>query len=174
MDIIELIDKHLSSINITSKEVEDEFTLDSNIEYHKKQLIGLIDNHLEEKYKGNQDIIISHKHFVRNYLFDYFKKIKNINKKKGIVNELMKLDLPEQRTEKWYKQRKKVLTASSLASACGKDHFKSREELILDKISTEEKPFVSNPITEWGVKYEEIATLFYQLITGTNVIEFGL
>ena len=34
----ELIDKHLSSINITSKEVEDEFILDTNIEYHKKQL----------------------------------------------------------------------------------------------------------------------------------------
>ena len=66
MDIIELIDKHLSSINITSKEVEDEFILDTNTEYHKKQLIGLIDKHLEEKYKENQDIIISHKHFVRN------------------------------------------------------------------------------------------------------------
>jgi len=174
MDIIELIDKHLSSINIISKEVEDEFILDTNIEYHKKQLIGLINNHLEEKYKENQDIIISHKHFVRNYLYDYFKKIKNINKKKGIVNELMKLDLPDQRTEEWYKQRKKVLTASSLATACNKDHFKTREELILDKISIEEKPFVSNPITEWGVKYEEIATKFYESINDLKILEFGM
>ena len=29
-------------------------------------------------------------------------------------------------------------------------------------------------ILNGGLKYEEIATLFYQLITRTNVIEFGM
>jgi len=86
----------------------------------------------------------------------------------------MKLELPEQRSPEWFQQRKKVLTASSLATACNKDHFKSREELILDKISIEDKPFITNPITEWGVKYEEIATKFYESLNDLEILEFGM
>ena len=32
----------------------------------------------------------------------------------------------------------------------------------------------SNPITEWGVKYEEVATRFYEFLTGSKIYEFGL
>ena len=53
--------------------------------------------------------------------------------------------------------RKNKLTASSFADAIGK-YFKSRDESLLDKIV--DTPFVMNPITEWGTKYEEIATRF--------------
>ena len=44
--------------------------------------------------------------------------------------------------------------------------------LIYDKITN--APHISNIHTEWGTKYEEIATLFYQLITKTTVKEFGM
>ena len=70
--------------------------------------------------------------------------------------------------------RRKVLTASSLAAALGKCHYTSREHLILDKVSDKPKPYVSNPITEWGVKYEEIATRFYEHLKGVTIVEFGL
>jgi putative phage-type endonuclease len=68
--------------------------------------------------------------------------------------------------------RKNKLTASAFADALGISHFKSRNESLLDKII--DKPFEANPITEWGVKYEEVATRFYEYITNSNIHEFGL
>tara|TARA_B100000945_G_scaffold279594_1_gene246118 strand:- start:218 stop:1075 length:858 start_codon:yes stop_codon:yes gene_type:complete len=64
------------------------------------------------------------------------------------------------------------LTASSLASAIGKDHFTSRDELILSKL--EPKPYESNAITEWGVKYEDVAIMFYEELYNVKVLDFGL
>ena len=88
------------------------------------------------------------------------------------LTNLKKLKLPEQRSEEWYALRKKILTASSVASAIGKCHFTTRDELILSKII--EKPFEANPITEWGVKYEDVAIQFYQELYDTKVLDFGL
>ena len=88
------------------------------------------------------------------------------------LTNLKKLELPEQRSEEWYSLRKKILTASSVASAIGKCHFTTRDELILSKIIA--KPFESNPITEWGVKYEDVAIQFYQELYDTKVLDFGL
>jgi hypothetical protein len=96
-------------------------------------------------------------------------KINDVIKK---VNELKKLVLPEQRTHEWYEMRKNKLTASSFADALGKSHYNTRNESLLNKIV--DKPFVANPITEWGVKYEEVATRFYEHLTGSKIYEFGL
>ena len=38
----------------------------------------------------------------------------------------------------------------------------------------EDKPYESNPITEWGVKYEDIAILFYEEMYNVKVLDFGL
>jgi len=88
----------------------------------------------------------------------------------------MLLDLPPQRSKEWYAIRENILTASSLADALGKGHFKSRDELLLSKMDIEEtKPSqYSQNIMEWGVKYEQIATFFYEYLTKTEIIEFGL
>lgn len=94
------------------------------------------------------------------------------NERKEKLKGLKLLELPEQRSPEWYEMRKEKLTASSLASAIGKCHFTTREELILSKI--EDKPYVSNPITEWGVKYEDIAILFYEELYNVKVLDFGL
>jgi putative phage-type endonuclease len=95
-----------------------------------------------------------------------------IQKRRMKLDNLKKLVLPEQRTPEWYEMRKEKLTASSLASAIGHCHFKSREELIYDKII--EAPFEPNPITEWGVKYEDVAIMFYEELYNVSVLEFGL
>ena len=95
-----------------------------------------------------------------------------IRKRKEQLKQLKKLTLPEQRSKEWYEMRKDKLTASSLASAIGHCHFQSRDELILSKI--EEKPFEPNPITEWGVKYEDIAIMFYEELYHVKVLDFGL
>ena len=160
MDIIEFIDNLLNNCD------------GSQVPFIKNNILEKLDKYLKTKY-DNDNIINSSKYFANNYLNDYCEKIIKLNNKKLIVESLMKLELPEQRSKEWFEQRKKLLTASSLAAACGKDHFKSKEELILDKISIE-KPFISNPITEWGVKYEEIATMFYESLNNLKILEFGM
>ena len=97
-----------------------------------------------------------------------------IGRLKYQVSKLQKLELPEQRSPEWYALRRNMLTASSLAAALGDDFFKSRNELILEKVESKEIPFVPNPISEWGVKYEEIATKFYEKMNNLEIIEFGL
>jgi putative phage-type endonuclease len=105
---------------------------------------------------------------------DMKNKYINIQRLKSQMEKLQALELPEQRSPEWYELRRGMLTASSLACALGDDHFKSRNELILEKVENKEIPFVPNPITEWGVKYEEIATKFYESMNDLKIIEFGL
>ena len=89
---------------------------------------------------------------------------------------LKQLKLPEQRSKEWYEIREKLLTASSLADALGKGHFQTRDDLLLSK-TTETKKSVSKAsqnIMEWGVKYEPVATEFYEYLNNLKIIEFGL
>ena len=92
----------------------------------------------------------------------------------GIMEHLKSLTLPEQRSQEWYDMRDNVLTASSLADALGKGHFNTKESLLIDKTSKEKKPFVMNEIMEWGVRYEEVATQFYERLHNLKIVEFGL
>jgi putative phage-type endonuclease len=110
---------------------------------------------------------------VVNYEYEKVLHLQNVyDKRKTILNQLKLLELPEQRSKEWYEMRRDKLTASSLAAAIGKCHFTSREELILNKI--EEQPYESNPITEWGVKYEDIAIAFYEEMYNVKVLDFGM
>jgi len=117
-----------------------------------------------EKYVIDKNII--------HYLTEKNKKEILYEERRQKLKILKTLELPEQRTPEWYALRKKILTASSLAGALDKCHFTSRDELILGKI--EETPYVSNPITEWGVKYEDVAVMFYEEMYKTKILDFGL
>ena len=103
------------------------------------------------------------------YLTEKNKRETIYEERRNKLNNLKKLKLPDQRTPEWYALRKKILTASSLASALDKCHFTSRDELLLGKII--EQPYESNPITEWGVKYEDVAIMFYEELYNKGVIE---
>jgi putative phage-type endonuclease len=143
-----------------------------------KEIIIDIKNNLDIIYDLNNENNSNLKFMIHSMASYEFNNIINLKKRvlllKKQVSKLQQLDLPEQRSKEWFNLRKNVLTASSLASALGECHFTTRDELILDKSSDEEKPYKSNPITEWGVKYEEIATKFYELINNVKIIEFGL
>jgi putative phage-type endonuclease len=117
-----------------------------------------------EKYVIDKNII--------HYLTEKNEKEILYEERRQKLKNLKTLELPEQRTPEWYALRKKILTASSLAGALDKCHFTSRDELILGKI--EETPYVSNPITEWGVKYEDVAVMFYEEMYKTKILDFGL
>ena len=161
--------------------------IDDN-DYYNKQIVENLDNE-DILNEIKQDITTNiltinntndnNKEYMLKSIIDFqFKYYISLKKRvkalKMIVSHLEKLELPDQRTKEWFDLRKNVLTASSLASALGQCHFKSRDQLICDKSSEIEAPYTSNPITEWGVKYEEIATKFYELINNVKVLEFGL
>ena len=124
----------------------------------------------------NQPRNISEDYVIKTIMKEKIEKIKLrhqlISNRKSKLEKLKLLELPEQRSEGWYKMRKTRLTASSLASAIDHCHFQSRDELILDKII--EKPFEPNPITEWGVKYEDVAIQFYEELFNVKVLDFGM
>ena len=90
------------------------------------------------------------------------------------IHKLKQLQLPEQRSDEWYKIRENLLTASSLADALGKGHFQTRDDLLIDKTRKEKKEFVMHDIMQWGVKYEPVATMFYEYLNKVKIVEFGL
>ena len=91
------------------------------------------------------------------------------------MKHLKRLELPEQRSKEWYDIRENLLTASSLADALGKGHFQTRDDLLMSKTSErQEISKASRDIMEWGVKYEPVATEFYEYLYGVKIIEFGL
>lgn len=124
---------------------------------------------------------LSKRKYLSDYVDDYFNdKIADfqnrIENRKDILekmDKLKQLDLPEQRSEEWYKIREGVLTASSLADAIGEGHFCTRDQLMIQKCGGPrgDVPF---EIVEWGVKYEPVATSFYEKLNNLTVLEFGL
>ena len=138
-------------------------------EYNKKDIIDYLCSIYSIKNDSEKYVI---QKLVEHTVDENIKKQGIYEKRKKQLNLLKQLNLPEQRTKEWYEMRKEKLTASSLAAALGKCHFTSRNELLLSKI--EEKPYQSNEITEWGVKYEDIAIAFYEEMFNVKVLEFGL
>ena len=116
--------------------------------------------------------------YVKDYLERKFTELKTLEKKrdylKSHLHELKMLELPEQRSREWYQMRENILTASSLADSLGKGHFNTRDDLLIDKTSKVPKPFIVNDIIQWGVKYEPVATEFYEKMNNVTIVEFGL
>jgi len=156
-DILDYIKNNLYDDNLICKQ-----TL-------SKEIIELFDIVSVNK---NKNQILSEKYLIDSIIDEYYEKVNQFNIKKTKLDKLMKLKLPEQRSPEWYEMRRDKLTASSIATAVGDDNYKTKYNLIHDKLTN--APHVSNIHTTWGTKYEEIATLFYQLITGTTIKEFGL
>ena len=137
----------------------------------KDDIIEIFDTLNAQK---NQHQILAEKYFIETTINEYIDKINKYNIRRSKFLKLTKLKLPEQRSPEWFEMRRDKLTASSIGVALGGNELanKSKLKLIYDKITN--PPMISNIHTEWGTKYEEIATLFYQMITNTRVIEFGM
>ena len=88
------------------------------------------------------------------------------------LGKLLSLPTMEQRTPEWFEMRNNMITASSAAAALGEGHFGNKKDFILKKCG--HNKFKGNKYTEWGVKYEEVATKLYQLRSDTKVHEFGV
>jgi len=176
MDIAEYIESN-DILSIITLNYENPEFINSIIEEIYKNICDgylLLD---PVKYSNKNDIITAHFYSIKinitNYVYNYINKYKKYKSNLEKLNNLQKIILPKQRSVEWFEMRKGVLTASSLAAALGDDYFKPIDVLILSKIEPE-KPFETNPITEWGVKYEDIATKFYESLNNIKIIEFGM
>lgn len=171
---LEVLEKDLTNVSVDT----------DNLDYDARVVKVMVD------YKQNilnqfKDILTPDiEYYIEGYFELWFQKsldtIKELHSKRDhLYNkmiELKELKLPEQRSEEWYKIRENLLTASSLADALGKGHFQTRDGLLLAKTSVEKDTIskASRDIMQWGVKYEPVATMFYEHLNNLKIVEFGL
>ena len=77
----------------------------------------------------------------------------------------------KQRTKEWYNTRKTMITASDVAAILGYNKYKSKYEVLENKINPKE--FTSAAI-QLGIKYEPLAVTEYEKIISNKVYETGL
>lgn len=78
----------------------------------------------------------------------------------------------EQRTPEWYEARNRIVTASDFyPAAFGTDSAKRN---FVTKKCGEAAPFLGSVATRWGVKYEDVARMMYELYMSCKVREYGL
>ena len=89
------------------------------------------------------------------------------------VSTLLTIKKIEQRTPEWFLARETMITASDWATALGEGHFGNKNDFILKKCG-KGPAFKGNIYTEWGVKYENVATRLYESRNKIKVYEFGI
>ncbi len=100
------------------------------------------------------------------------------------VKKLQEIPQPIQHSKEWFDIRKTCLTASSDISIITQEsykhtHLKENHDhlldiLILKKNGIDIEKFTGNVFTEWGNKYELLASKIYENEKNKKVIEFGL
>ena len=123
----------------------------------------------------------SKKKYLCNYVDTYFnKKViefqNRIENRKDILEKmevLKKLKLPEQRSEEWYKIRELCSYSIFFSRRNWRRSFLYLDQLMIQKCGGP-KGDVPFEIVEWGVKYEPVATSFYEKLNNLTVLEFGL
>jgi putative phage-type endonuclease len=163
----------LLSIQNDTFEVSNTTVMDIKTEYINQLYASITcDNTVDGEYYIDM--------YADRWFEDAFTTVNHIHQRRTNLqenmNQLKELKLPEQRSKEWYEIREHLLTASSLADALGKGHFQTRDGLLISKTS-EAKPFITDTnrdIMQWGVKYEPVATEFYEYLHDLKIVEFGL
>jgi len=93
-------------------------------------------------------------------------------KYKETVDKIREIPQPEQRSQEWFDMRKKMITMSDLASVVGIGKYAKLNDFIMGKLG--HRTFFGNSATEWGVKYEPVATEIYENMFNLPIEEFGL
>lgn len=140
-----------------SKLLLDEYEFECNLmdEYLEKSL-GDIKDKYEEDY--NKDSI-----------FENICERYSINDK---VKKIAKMKQFKQRSDEWFAQRKKMISASDMASVFSIGY--SSKKQLMEKKVLDNSTFKGNIYTKWGQKYEDIASIIYEKRKNVRVLEFGL
>ena len=90
------------------------------------------------------------------------------------VEAVKKIPVVEQRSEEWYDLRQTLITASDFGQALGVGKFGSTKDFFIKKVGYQEVKPLDSSILKHGVRYEPVATRFYEKLMNTTVHEFGL
>lgn len=88
------------------------------------------------------------------------------------VIQLRNMYQPAQRSPEWYEMRNSMLTASDWGTVLGHNTYSNRDQVLLKKCGQDN--FITNQAIQWGVKYEMVATMIYELRNNIKVLEFGV
>lgn len=98
-----------------------------------------------------------------------------IDEYKIILKKILELPKVEQRSEEWFCIRRNLITASDFAQALGKGKFGSANQFYKSKCGYEVNNVdMTVPALKWGVRYEEVANMFYKHKLNVDVYEFGI
>lgn len=89
-----------------------------------------------------------------------------------IYRKLASLIYPAQRSDGWFRMRDKMITASDGGTIVGLNPYEHESGFISKKVHG--KPFDTNIDCYHGKKYEQVATMIYELRMNVMVKEFGL
>ena len=89
-----------------------------------------------------------------------------------IVDKLLQIEFPAQRSDGWFLLRNGAITASDGGCVTGNNSYEQPYKFIVKKLGR--APFVNNQFCYHGKKYEQIATMIYQNRMNATVEEFGL
>jgi putative phage-type endonuclease len=144
----------------------------NNIE---NDLLNVIDESFERIHKFLLPIRSYNKTFVRKHKYKYLSK-ENFNWRISTkLNHINSKPQPQQKTDEWYENRHKLLTASNLWKIFSSESTKN--QLIYEKCKPYDPKkynFVSTESTlHWGNKYEPISVMFYEKHYATKVADYG-
>ena len=89
-----------------------------------------------------------------------------------IVDNLLAIEYPAQRSPEWFASRDSKITASDGGCVLNMNHYEPQYKFVIKKIGFGE--FISNEFCYHGKKYEQIATMIYEYRMNVRVHEFGL
>ena len=102
-------------------------------------------------------------------------RIEEIKNQMEKVYKLNNYPFVKQRSVEWYEIRNSLITASDFGEATGKVKFGTQNSFFRKKVGYEENTFDSSlPPLQWGIRYEEVANLFYKKMMKVSVFEYGI
>ena len=88
--------------------------------------------------------------------------------------DILEKDTIVQRTEEWFAVREKMLTASDVATAIGKNPYSSPKQLLINKRKPSGGHRFETEATAHGTKYEDVAIKKFEEVTGHKVHDVGI
>jgi putative phage-type endonuclease len=129
-----------------------------------------------ETYKHIKYTDVKYGPFTESWVHDekqYDDELEDIHiQRQKIVQGLMEIEYPAQRSEQWFKDRDTLISASDGGCVVGVNKHESPYKFIVKKVFG--STFKSNEFCYHGKKYEQIATMIYENRMNVIVHEFGL
>ena len=165
--------KRKGGFGIFTKVLTDSPSFGSDEEYdpnHKYLLPA--EPHFEGVYKSSDKYAPFgtdnfHDHVIKNDKLNSEEK-----RRASIYAKLASIEYPPQRSEKWFKMRDQMITASDGGTIVSLNPYEEPYSFVLKKVHG--KPFDTSIDCYHGKKYEQVATMVYEYRMNVKVEEFGL